>query len=362
MRVILAHDSFAQFGGAERVVEAMHEMYPYAPVYTLVLDEKFRRKYPSWNFITSPLQWIYKRYPRYQHLFPLIPIALDFFKTEPADILISSSSSYIKGLTKPAGGYHVNYCHTPPRFLWFDNDHAFKEIHPALHWLAKIYFAWLRRWDYKVAQRVDYFIANSKEVQKRIKDIYHRDSTIIYPFIDVDFWQPTRAKQNYFLIAGRLQYAKGLNVVVEVFNELGWELHVVGEGRYESYLKSIAKSNVKFLGRLDDEGLRDEYSGARGFVYPQLEDFGIMPLEAQSCGTAVLALGAGGALETVLPGQTGELMPELNAKVLEEYLQQWNELKYNQSIMIAHAQQFNKERFQNELRNFINRVGHEDRS
>ncbi len=362
MKVILAHDSITQYGGAERVFEAIHELYPDAPVYTLIVDEKAKHLFPKWNYITSPLQRLFNIYPHFQHLFPFIPIALSFFKTEKADVLISSSSSYMKGLVKPAGGYHVNYCHTPPRFLWYDQEHALKEIHPALHWLAKIYWAWLKQWDYKVAQKIDYYIANSKEVQGRIKETYHRDSTIIYPFIDVNFWKPTREKQNYFLIAGRLQYAKGLDVVVEVFNKLGWELHVVGHGRYEGYLKSIGKDNIKFLGRLDDEGLRDEYSGARGFIYPQLEDFGIMPLEAQASGTPVLALGKGGALETVLAGQTGEFMPELTAENLENLLKSWNELKYNQPMMISHAQQFSKERFQNEMRNFINQVLNENRS
>ncbi len=361
MKVILAHDSFTIYGGAERVFEGLHEIYPDAPVYTLVVNEKMRERFPKWEFITSPLQWLFNWYPRFQHLFPVIPMALSFFRTEKADVLISSSSSYIKGLAKPSGGYHINYCHTPTRFLWHDRDHAFKEIHPWLHPFAKLYMAWLQQWDYKVAKRVDYFIANSAEVQDRIQRIYNRDSKIIYPFIDINFWRPTRAKGDYFLIAGRLQYAKGLDTVVEVFNELGMTLHIVGSGRYESYLKSIAKSNITFLGAVPDEGLRDEYSGARGFIYPQLEDFGIMPLEAAACGTPVLALGKGGSLETVIPGQTGELMPEFTKEILRQYLKDWDETKYSPEIMKAHSDKFSKERFQNDIRNFVNNIRNENR-
>src|SRR5688572_9527997 len=155
MKIILAHDSFTQYGGAERVFEGMHEVFPDSPVYTLVVNDDLEKQFSRWHFHKSQLQWLYDIYPRFQHLFPFIPMALAFFRTEKADLLISSSSSFIKGLIKPAGGYHINYCHTPTRFLWLDTGHAFKEIHPALHWLAKIYMAWMRQWDYRVAQRVD---------------------------------------------------------------------------------------------------------------------------------------------------------------------------------------------------------------
>lgn len=350
MKVITAHDSYTQYGGAERVFGAIHELYPESTVYTLVVDQNMQQHLNSWHIVTSPLQIIYEIYPRFQHLFPLIPVVLEFFKTEPADLLISSSSSYIKGLHKPRGSKHVNYCHTPFRLLWLDEDHALKEIWPVLHPIAKLYWKWLRKWDYQRAQQVDYFIANSKEVQARIKQFYGRDSEIIYPFVDLDFWKPTREKQDYFLIAGRLQRAKNLEVVIEAFNKSGQSLHVVGSGRYEAELRAIAKPNITFLGRLDDQGLRDEYSGARGFIYPQLEDFGIMPLEAAACGTASLGLNQGGTLETIKPGITGELFA---FGEVESALSQWDQSRYTTEDLLAHAKQFSKEQFQEKVKAFI---------
>lgn len=357
MNIVLAHDSYTQYGGAERVMEALHELYPASPVMTLVADKKMKQHMLGWDVRTSPLQWLYEKYPHFQHLFPFIPIALRFFYiTDHADILLSSSSSFIKGIPKPAGSKHVNYCHTPTRFLWVDPEHAYREIPKILHVPAKFYMRWLRNWDYRKAQSVDYFIANSEEVKKRIAKYYGRESEVIQPFVDTEFWKPVSQKQNYFLVAGRLQYAKGIDTVIQVCNDLKLPLHVVGTGRYESHLRSIAGPTVVFLGKITDEQLRIEYSGARAFIYPQLEDFGIMPLEAAACGTATIGLNRGGTLETVVRGETGELIETMSSEALTSTLQIWNEAKYNESKLIAQARNFSKEIFQKKIREFINKV------
>lgn len=352
-QIALAHDSFTQYGGAERVFEAAQELFPKSAVYTLVKDPSMAPHVVGWNVITSPLQSLFNIYPHFQHLFAFIPVVLRFWKPQAVKILLTSSSTYIKGLKKPQSAIHINYCHTPTRFLWIDPEQAYKEIPSILHPFAKIYFSWLKKWDLRVAKNVDFFIANSKEVQKRIQEIYKRDSEIIYPFVNTEFWKPTQPKQDYFLIAGRLQYAKGLETVIEVFNELGWPLHVVGTGRFEQVLKNLAKENIKFLGRTTDEILRDEYSGARGFIYPQLEDFGIMPLEAAACGTPTLGLAKGGSLETIIPNQTGQLLEVINTQTLKTALQTWNEHQYVQDNLLRHAQRFSKEIFQQKLLSFI---------
>jgi glycosyltransferase involved in cell wall biosynthesis len=354
--VVLAHDSFTQLGGAERVFAGIQELYPASAVYTMVADKAVTKQLVGWQIITSPLQAIYNLYPHYQHLFPFIPLTLWFFKIRPARLVISSSSSYIKGLYKPVGGIHINYCHTPTRFLWIDPQHAYQEIVPLLRPLARAYFWWLKKWDLGAAERVDIFIANSKEVQQRIKIIYKRDSEIIYPFVDSKFWYPTRNKGDYFLIAGRLQRAKSLDTVIRSFNETKLPLHVVGSGRFESHLKSIAGPNISFLGRLSDEKLRDEYSGAVGFIYPQLEDFGIMPLEAAACGTATLALSQGGSLETVVPGRTGELFDHVTEQAITEKVKGWDATKYNQGVLIGHAAQFSKEIFQTKIHDIVEKA------
>jgi glycosyltransferase involved in cell wall biosynthesis len=352
-QIALAHDSLTQYGGAERVFEAVHEMFPESDAYTLVKDSGMDSHLSGWKIITSPLQGLYSLYPHYTHLFALIPIVLKIWKPIPVKILLTSSSSFIKALIKPEGAIHIDYCHTPTRFLWMDPEHAYQEIPAVLHPLAKAYFSWMKKWDLRAAKNVDFFIANSKEVQKRIKNIYKRESEIIYPFVNTDFWEPTQSKQDYFLIAGRLQYAKGLKTVIEVFNDLGLPLHVVGTGRFERQLKSMAKGNIKFLGRASDEVLRDEYSGARGFIYPQFEDFGIMPLEAAGCGTATIGLAKGGSLETIIPNQTGELLEIINAQTLKTAVLNWDETNYSQETLIQHSKQFNKENFQQKLLAFV---------
>lgn len=306
MRIALAHDSFTQLGGAERVIEALHEMFPDAPVFTLVVDYHLKNKYRTWDIRTSWLQVLYNFIPRLQYILPLIPAAVSSLKFDGYDAVISSSSGFVKNIKVPKNCVHVDYCHTPTRYLWTDGNYVRDEVPAVLQPFIWPLISWLKRWDYKGAQRVNYFIANSDEVQKRIQNVYQRTSTVIHPFIDTDFWRLSTGKSDYFLIAGRLQAHKNNELIIRIFNEIGLPLHVVGTGRQEKYLQSIAKPNISFLGKISDERLRDEYSGALGLIFPQLEDFGLMPLEAAACGTATLAYSRGGALETVVPGVTGE--------------------------------------------------------
>lgn len=352
-KVVLAHDSFTQFGGAERVINTIHEVYPHSPIYTLASNPKVSRHLGSAKLITSWLQKLYTYFPHLQFWFVLVPIVLRFFKVEQTDILVSSSSAYIKGMRKPEGSVHINYCHTPTRFLWNDTVYAEGEVAPLLRPIMRFYFAWLRRWDLAAANRVDYFIANSKEVQARIKKYYQRDSTLIYPSIDVNFWTTTIAKDNYFLIAGRITPYKNYDTIVKIFNDLEIPLHVIGEGRYLEYLKSIAKPNIMFYGRVSDEALRDQYSGALAFIYPQVEDFGLMPLEAASCGTPTIALAKAGSLETVIPGVTGELLENFEASTLKPVLQKLKEHVYDSAKMKEHARKFSREKFHQEIQEFV---------
>jgi glycosyltransferase involved in cell wall biosynthesis len=354
--IILAHDSFTQFGGAERVFAAIEELYPTAPIFTLVKSDALSARIGNWNIHPSFLQKVYTVYPKFQHLFPLVPTILSWFRLPPAKVLLSSSSAYLKGLRKPKGSIHINYCHTPTRFLWTDQVVAEKEIWPVLWPLARAYWTYLRHWDKRAASKVDYFIANSKEVQQRIKKYYGRDSQIIYPFVDTTFWHPTSTKQNYFLIGGRLQRAKNLDIVIEVCNKLQVPLHVIGTGRHEQFLKSIAGPTVKFFGAISDEELRDQYSGATAFIYPQIEDFGIMPLEAASCGTPTIAVAKAGSLETVIPGQTGVLMPEFTASTLEAAILAHKPEQYQKAALQAHAETFSKTVFQTRLAEFVKQV------
>jgi glycosyltransferase involved in cell wall biosynthesis len=362
--VVLAHDSFTQLGGAEKVMDAFHEIFPEAPVYTLVLDKKLQEKYKGWDIRTSKLQKIYNRYPRFQRLLPLIPWAVGSLKVEDCDVLLSSSSGFIKDISKPRvhnGTHrapHVNYCHAPTRFLWSDSDYVNQEVPFLLRWAAKIFLGQMRIWDYNAAQKVDKFIANSKEVQARIKKYYNRDSVVIYPPVDTEFWKPTIVKQDYFLLAGRLQAHKRNDLIVEIFNELGLPLHVVGAGRQEQYLRSIAKQNIAFYGRISDKELRDQYSGAKGFIYPQIEDAGLMPLEAAACGTATMGIAKGGTLETVIPGETGELFQDYDKEKIKELILSWDKNRYSIDTLKKQSEKFSKEKFKQQILNFLNENSH----
>jgi glycosyltransferase involved in cell wall biosynthesis len=352
-RIALAHDSFTQLGGAERVIEGLHELYPEAPVFTLVLDKKLHDKYRGWDIRASWLQVLYNFIPKLQYLLPLIPAAVSSLDFSGYDLVLSTSSGFIKNIRAPKNSAHIDYCHTPARFLWTDKDYVHAEVPAFLRPLVNLFLKRMRRWDYQGAQRVDFFIANSAEVQKRVRDIYQRTSTIVHAFVDTSFWRPTKSKGDYFLIAGRLQAHKNNELVIRVFNEIKLPLHVVGVGRQEDYLKSMSKPNIFFLGQLSDEALRDEYSGASGFIYPQVEDFGLMPLEAAACGTPTLAYAKGGALETVVPGVTGELFYDYDQNIIKKQIFSWDYSKYRTGDLRAQAEKFSKEKFKDKITNII---------
>lgn len=355
-KIALAHDSFTQMGGAERVFTAIHELYPDSPVFTTIITESMQKDYKGWDIKTTFLQTLQKFVPGLQYLLFLIPYAVSKIDTKSFKLVLSSSSGFIKNIQVPKGQIHINYCHTPARFLWINEGYITQELPLILKpftFIFKSFLKWMKGWDYRGAQRVTAFIANSKEVQNRIKKYYNKESTVIHPFVDINFWHPTKPREDYFLIAGRLHAHKHNEVIIQIFNKLGLPLHVVGTGRQEEYLKSIAKPNIKFLGRVSDEVLRDEYSGAKAFIFPQLEDFGMMPIEAASCGTATLALGQGGSLETVLPNITGQLFDKADPEIISRYILSWNANNYSLHALQNHAKNFSKQIFQQKIATFV---------
>ncbi len=362
MKIAIAHDSFTQLGGAERVVDALHELFPNAPVFTLVYDPKFKAKYKNWDIHTSGLQTLFLSLGKLQYLLPLIPWAVDNLDFSGFDLVISSSSGFAKNIRVPKNCVHLNYCHTPTRFLWTEPDYVNREVPVLIRPLVKPLLGHMKKWDYNGAQRVNKFIANSKEVQARIKKYYTRDSTIIYPFINTEFWNPVvqppgvPIKRDYFLLAGRLQVYKNNEFMIGIFNDIGLPLHVVGTGRQENYLRSIAKPNIKFFGYVSNERLRDEYSGAKGFIFPQLEDFGLMPLEAAACGTATLAYGKGGSLETIIPGVTGEFFDSYDKEKIKQLILSWDPQKYTADNLRQQAEKFSKEIFKENIKREVSKL------
>lgn len=350
MKIALLHDSFTQMGGAERVVDGLHEIFPKAPVFTLVFDPKYKEKYKNWDIRTSALQPLYLLLGKLKFLLPLVPWAVEQIDLSGYDVIVSSSSGLIKNVKPPKNSVYICYCHTPPRFL--GSDYVTQEVPFLLRPLAKFFLKYYKRWDIKATARINFFVANSEEVKRRIKNSYNRQALVVYPGIS-SFWRPSAHKSDYFLLAGRLQAHKQNEVIIRIFSKLNIDLHVVGSGRQEEYLRSIAGPSVKFLGRVSDEVLRNEYSGAKAYIFPQVEDFGLMPLEAAACGTPTLAYGRGGALETVIPKVTGEFFYSYDEEEVKNLILNWQPEKYTIANLQRQAEKFKVESFKKTVGEFV---------
>jgi glycosyltransferase involved in cell wall biosynthesis len=356
MKIALVHDVLNQLGGAEKVLENFLEIWPDGVLHTVFYDEgktegRFARFAKRISFLNRmPLA---HRHPRL--FLAAFPFAFGRFRFDDFDVVLSDSSAFAKG-AKSRGKLHVCYCHTPTRFLWIEREYIDKQRYPwVLKFLGKLAMPFLRRWDYKAAQGPHFMLANSKNVQERIRKYYHRESEVIYPPADTEFFRPTGAKQDYFFTASRLEPYKRIDLVIQAFNRLGWPLKVAGNGTDIDRLRSLAGPNIEFLGRIPDEELRRRYSEAKAFIFPAEEDAGIMVVEAQACGTPVIAYGKGGSLETVIPGVTGELFLQQAEESLLAVLRAFNPASYSPEAIRAQAQKFNKAAFQERIRDFVER-------
>jgi glycosyltransferase involved in cell wall biosynthesis len=355
MKIALVHEFLNQLGGAERVLENFLEIWPDATVHVLIFDQnKTGKIFGSHNLKTSFLDKCFLSRNHHRWLLPLMPMAVESFDFQDYDVVISDSSSFAKG-AKSKGKLHICYCHTPTRFLWTESEKYVDSQKGS--WLtkkiAKTILPSLRKWDLKASQRPSYFIANSINVQNRIKKYYNRDSEVIYPPVDTSFFQPQGKKGGYFFTASRLEPYKKIDLVVETFNKLGWSLKISGVGTQLDKLKSIAKPNIEFFGRVSDEDLRKMYSESKAFIFPAEEDAGIMVLEAQACGTPVIAYRAGGSLETIIEGETGEFFDKQTVESLEIVLKNFNSSKYDRLKIRTNGLKFDKKIFQKNIKGFI---------
>jgi glycosyltransferase involved in cell wall biosynthesis len=384
IKIAIIHDFLVQYGGAERVLEGLSEMYPEAPIYTLLYDkEKMRGKFSDKVVFTSFLQKFPKFFrKRYKYLLPLMPTAPETFDLREFDLVISSSGAWSKGIVTRLNTMHVAYLHSPMRFAWDYNERYLRENRKG--WAAffvRPILNYLRLWDKAAADRPDYLIANSKYTQSRIKKYYGRDSAVVYPPVanfqfpisnfesnlnfknsnlEIESSAAADKIQNlkFFLIVSRLSAYKKIDVVIEAFNKLELPLVIIGEGPQEKYLKKIANKNISFLGWQSDEKIKEYYANARAFIFSGVDDFGMAPVEAMSLGTPVLAIRRGGAKEIVIDGQTGEFFDAATPEVIADGVRRLmeNEKNYDKQIIINRANEFSKERFKKELENFIESV------
>ena len=342
MRVALVHDWLNQYGGAERVLEVFHDLFPDAPIFTSMFDpEAFPPGYRTWDIRTTFMQRLPLVTSKHQAYLPFYPVAFDRLELSSYDLVISNSSGFCHLVRTPPETCHLNYCLTPPRFLW--NVEAYldrEQVGGLLRRALKIGVAPLRAWDAQAGERVDVFIAISQAVQDRIRRYYGRESQLVYPPVDCSAFWPSADRGDYYLIVSRLIPYKRIDLAVQAFNQLGLPLLVAGSGRDRAALEAMAAPNVTFLGRVPDAELAGLYAGCRAFIFPGEEDFGITPLEAQAAGRPVVAYAAGGALETVVADRTGIFFSEPAPEALAAAVQRVEEMQFDHRAIRRHAEEF----------------------
>lgn len=347
MKIAIVHDLLTQMGGAERVVEVLHEMYPEAPIYTLALNrERLSDALRKSDIRTTWIQKIPGVEANFKKLLPLYPIALRQLTLEGYDAVISSSFAFVKGVRVPQDTFHFCYCYTPMRFAWDFENYIEREAYPkAVKSVLRQYVKYLRYWDEKTANRVDSYVAISSVVKKRLQMCYRRESEIIFPPVHTSRFSPSRQIDSYYLLVSRLVSYKRIDLAVEAFNQLGLPLYIVGDGPDRGRLKSMAKSNIQFLGRLPDEEVGSLMSRCRALLFPGEEDFGITPLEANAAGRPVVAYRAGGALDTIIPYKNGLFFDEQKPDSVIAAIRQLENFGWDAGAIVAHAKTFDTEVF-----------------
>lgn len=339
--------------GGEKVVELLCDCFPEAELYTLVCDpSRISNKIKKHKITTSFIQQLPWGVKKYQMYLPLHPFAIEQFDLSSYDLVISSESGTAKGVILPPNVCHICYCHSPMRYLW----NMYHEYLQTLNWPQKViwlFFSnYLRQWDYVNSQRVDYFIANSHNVKKRINKYFNRDAEVIHPPVDSSKFQ-MKSDGDFYLFVGQLNPYKNADMAVKAFNQMKDNLIVIGDGPQLNYLKKIAEPNVKILGRQPDETLIDYYATCKGFIFPGEEDFGITPLEAMASGKPVIAYGKGGALETVTEGKTGIFFNDPTEESLIEAIEKSKKIEWDSEFIQNHSKQFDIAIAKDKLQEFI---------
>lgn len=352
LKVALVHDYLAEYGGAERVLEALHQMFPDAPVYTAFVDQKRLgiqwQRFADWDIRTS---WL-KKIPFHKQLFsPLRLFSPQFFSSfdlSEYDLVISSTNAYFaKAVKIKTGATHLCYCHTPSRSLWGYTTMTNWKKHIIIRIGGELINHYLRVVDVQIArERVTHFIANSKETARRIEKFYRLLATVVYPPIQVPTKLPKPKKREYFLYVNRLAWSKHPEIAVMACSKLGLPLKVVGSGKMLPQLRQIAGPTVDFLDFVADDALAELYGGAEALLYPvEDEDFGMVPVEAMAYGTPVIAHASGGPLETVIKDITGVLFEDLSIQGMIDAITQFKQQKFSAEVIWKHAQKFDQTHF-----------------
>jgi glycosyltransferase involved in cell wall biosynthesis len=366
-RVVLVHDWLTGMRGGEKCLEVVCRRWPSARLFTLLhkrgsISTAIEALQPS----TSPLQWLpgIERY--YRYLLPILPLAVESWRLPSCDLVVSFSHCVAKSARPARGVPHVCYCFTPMRYAWHMREAYFGREHGLKARIVERLLGFLREWDRRTAARVTHFIAISKTVQRRIAECYGRDSAVIYPPVDTDFYTPAAVpREDYYLAVSAFAPYKRLDLAIAACNRLHRRLLIIGSGQDEARLRPLAGPTIQFLGWQPDESIRDHLRRCRALVFPGEEDFGIVPLEANACGTPVIVFGRGGATETIVPlhgrePATGVWFAEQTADCLIDALERFEQERelFVPALLRRHAQRFNRSRFEEELFTRLDEVIH----
>ena len=359
MKIALVHDYLNQYGGAERVLEAFCQIFPKAPIYTLLYDKKKTGyAFENRSVRTSFLQKIPLVKSHHRPFLMLMPLAIEQFDFSQYDLVLSDSASYAKGIITSPETLHICYCHTPIRYAWDDSHRYIEEFgySGVIKKVIPFFMNYIRLWDEQASKRVDKFIANSNFVSDRINKYYHRESKVIHPPVKADLFYLADKISDYFLIVGRFLPYKRFDLAIKAFNELGYPLKIIGDGPDRKRLEKMANSNIEFIGLVDDNKLKDYYAHCKAFIFPQEEDFGITAVEAMASGRPVIAYGSGGALEIIQDKITGLFFKEQTTDDLINVLKEFDVNNFDPKVIRERAMEFSQEKFKEKIKAFINKA------
>jgi glycosyltransferase involved in cell wall biosynthesis len=359
MRIAVVHDYFTQMGGAEKVAEEFMRMLPQATLHsTVALTDCMPSGLAGVPVVTSWMQKLPLMRQCYRLFFLLYPFAVHSLDLSPYDLVISSSSGYVKGVRTSRDAMHICYCHTPMRWVWsFDSYSARESMGLVKRLLLPALIRGLRRWDEGASRQPDHFIANSRTVADRILKAYGRHAEVIHPPIDLHRFRVSEEQEDYYLVLARLVSYKHIDLAVQACNALGRRLLVIGDGPDRDRLEAGAGPTISFLGRLSDAEVEHYAGRCRALLFPGEEDFGMAPLELAAAGRPTIAYRAGGAIETIVDGVTGVFFDRQERDDLADAIQRFERMEWSPAILRRHAEKFSVEVFQSRMHTFLSHVG-----
>lgn len=362
MRVAIIQEWLVTVGGSDKVVKAIADIFPNADIYTLVAKKEVCEELGiNWDKVhTSFIQKMPFGIKKYRSYLPLFPFAVEQFDLRGYDVIISSSHCVAKGVLTKADQLHICYCHSPIRYVWDMYNEYLEETNLTKgfkSWLVRYLLHRIRKWDMLSSFRVDYYISNSNYVAQRIKETYRREATTIHPNIDISHFELCEQKEDFYLASSRLVAYKKIDIIIEAFNRMpDKKLIVIGGGPNLKKYQELAKENVTVMGYQPFNTLKEKMQKAKAFIFAADEDFGMIPIEAEACGTPVIAYGHGGSLETVSKGETGlffhEQSPESIIKAVEDF-ESMGKVPFDYKSCRKWAEGFSEERFKKEIKDFV---------